>query len=98
MGQNVASKESLQETTTILQGSCKSFFLHFECEDFKQGNITAWALLGILDRGCRFWAEMCHNYIFLPNLGPFQNDEIVKIQAFLRANKAREDYRTLSKL
>uniref|UniRef100_A0A8B9GGD9 IQ motif containing GTPase activating protein 2 n=1 Tax=Amazona collaria TaxID=241587 RepID=A0A8B9GGD9_9PSIT len=31
----------------------------------------------------------------LPNLGPFQNDEIVKIQAFLRANKAREDYRTL---
>uniref|UniRef100_A0A8B9GFV6 IQ motif containing GTPase activating protein 2 n=1 Tax=Amazona collaria TaxID=241587 RepID=A0A8B9GFV6_9PSIT len=34
-------------------------------------------------------------YTLLPNLGPFQNDEIVKIQAFLRANKAREDYRTL---
>lgn len=26
MGQNVASKESLQETATILQGSRKSFF------------------------------------------------------------------------
>uniref|UniRef100_A0A8C3NLM1 Uncharacterized protein n=1 Tax=Geospiza parvula TaxID=87175 RepID=A0A8C3NLM1_GEOPR len=33
--------------------------------------------------------------IILPNLDPFQNDQIVKIQAFLRANKAREDYRTL---
>lgn len=26
MGQNVASKESLQEAAAILQGSCKSFF------------------------------------------------------------------------
>jgi len=33
MGQNVASKESLQETAAILQGSCKSFFsvLNMKC-------------------------------------------------------------------
>lgn len=27
----------------------------------------------------------------------FQIDDIVKIQAFIRANKARDDYKTLSK-
>lgn len=41
--------------------------------------------------------EISPNSILLLDLCTLQNEEIVKIQAFLRANKAREDYRTLSK-
>uniref|UniRef100_A0A8C8EFG1 IQ motif containing GTPase activating protein 2 n=1 Tax=Otus sunia TaxID=257818 RepID=A0A8C8EFG1_9STRI len=61
-----------------------------------QGNMNAWAVLGI--SGKRVQVVQCISeqkcvitrFFFL-----IQNDEIVKIQAFLRANKAREDYRTL---
>lgn len=33
----------------------------------------------------------------LPSIVSFQINDVVKIQAFIRANKARDDYKTLSK-
>uniref|UniRef100_A0A8C0FTH6 IQ motif containing GTPase activating protein 2 n=1 Tax=Bubo bubo TaxID=30461 RepID=A0A8C0FTH6_BUBBB len=61
-----------------------------------QGNMTAWAVLGI--SGKRVQVLQCvseQKCVITRFFCLIQNDEIVKIQAFLRANKAREDYRTL---
>uniref|UniRef100_A0A8D0FL97 IQ motif containing GTPase activating protein 2 n=1 Tax=Strix occidentalis caurina TaxID=311401 RepID=A0A8D0FL97_STROC len=61
-----------------------------------QGNMTAWAVWGI--SGKRVQVLQCvseQKCVITRFFCLIQNDEIVKIQAFLRANKAREDYRTL---
>uniref|UniRef100_A0A8C3F2U4 IQ motif containing GTPase activating protein 2 n=1 Tax=Chrysemys picta bellii TaxID=8478 RepID=A0A8C3F2U4_CHRPI len=55
-------------------------------------NIKTWSLLLehdlLLEVSCSMLSKVF-------SVGLFQNEEIVKIQAFLRANKARDDYRTL---